>query len=140
VLGSAAVRRAFASRSWTPGLALLAALLLPAAQAASFVHLALVRHTTCPEHGELVEGGPVAHAGAAVTAPGISESAQVPAEHAHDHCTFAAHLRQGVERARTMAALVLPPSRPAPHVAPPAPQLSGPSLLSLAPKQSPPAG
>ncbi|HEX7479122.1 MAG TPA: hypothetical protein VF331_15055 [Polyangiales bacterium] len=66
-----------------------------AGQLASFAHLALVRHSVCAEHGELIhsdEGGED-HVGAARTlGSGVSRQAVLgvargaEAAHAHEHC------------------------------------------------------
>src|SRR4051812_969189 len=64
------------------------------AEVARYAHLALVPHTRCAEHGELVEGGG-ASASAAEAAPlelPAVSSAEAPGEagdHGHDHCAIA---------------------------------------------------
>ena len=113
--------------------------LLPASQVATFVHLGTVRHTTCPEHGELVEAGPAPHVETPAPAHSVAPAAPAaPERHDHDHCLFACHLRQGAERATAVVASVLPLDRAATACAPSAAPRAGPAPLSVAPKQSPP--
>jgi hypothetical protein len=63
-----------------------------AGQVTSFVHLVLVRHVTCAEHGELVEVGKE-HAiakSARQAAPANVVTSESPADaHGHDHCLLA---------------------------------------------------
>jgi hypothetical protein len=125
-------------------LAVFAALACCVAQLSAIVHLALVRHAACPEHGEWVhvDGPPRVH-----TAHETERATDGPAldaldeAHGHDHCLIAL---SGRERT-TLAATSLLPRPPslrflaAPR-GPPATLLHA-SLapLHFAPKNSPPA-
>ncbi len=120
------------------------ALLALSTQVASVGHLLLVRHTMCPEHGELVEsaasGGPAARA-AAVARRSASSAIRADAvaleEHGHVHCALAAN-RRAAHTPAALASVKMPPS-PAP--AAPACALARPLLQAiyvLAPKASPP--
>jgi hypothetical protein len=69
-------------------------------QLASFAHLALVRHVTCAEHGELIEVGreraltaAAPHAAGAIVASTATSEA-----HGHDHCLLAPMRRDGLAR------------------------------------------
>ena len=114
-----------------------------AGQLSSFTHLLLVRHATCPEHGELVhlEQPTTRLAPRAVddAEPYVALAAEV-ADHDHDHCLVCSARRearpaQAVGAALKVAARWLE-ARPFKH---------GPSsrcgaeVLRLAPKSSPPA-
>jgi hypothetical protein len=107
-----------------------------AAQALGLLHVLVVRHATCPSHGEMVHGA----AAAAPRAADDTVQAPVAAEAADDHCLAVANRR------RDLAAFFpVPDLLPAPEVQPPAlaPAAAGEPralpLLSLAPKTSPPA-
>jgi hypothetical protein len=131
-----------------PALAAATAVACLAAQALGFAHLALVSHTTCPEHNTLVHGQPAA---AATRAPRKAAAAPAPALRvapaaddagdAHEHCLVASLRRRESAPLSAAAARV-----PAPAAAPPCddraqkarPPHSVP-LLHLAPKGSPPA-
>jgi hypothetical protein len=120
----------------------LVALLALTAQLGSAVHLALVSHVACPDHGELVE---VATPRSADRASDATRSAALAldsspaAAHGHDHCAIATFRREqsaaprghaaALPVPRSIASLVhLPDASPPPAIA----------LLSLAPKSSPP--
>jgi hypothetical protein len=120
--------------------------LLLSAQFLALGHLLIVRHTICPEHGEMIHSGPSGavqamrpiRAGAAVD-PALDGGA-VPSEHAHDHCRALANTR---ERFAMLPALDLMPGSLL--VATTGPTLSYVALapavavLLLAPKNSPPS-
>jgi hypothetical protein len=107
-----------------------------AAQAVGLLHVLVVRHATCPSHGELVHG-------AAVSAPRAADDtvqAPVTAEAADDHCLVVANRRRDLTALFPVLA-----SLPAPEMQPPAlpPAAAGEPralpLLIVAPKTSPPA-
>jgi hypothetical protein len=123
--------------------AVFAALACCVAQLSAFVHLALVRHAACPEHGEWVhvDGPPQLHA-AHETKPTTDGPAldALDEAHGHDHCLIAL---SGRERT-TLAATQQLPRPPSDRVVaaprgPPANRLHA-SLapLHFAPKNSPP--
>ena len=132
---------------------LLAALTL-AAPLTGYLHLALVEHTRCAEHGELIEGARAArpdHAALASPAPPALvfvdrssrvEDGAVPAEHGHghEHCLLSPFRR---ERASCGAALAVAPvhdvaaDEHASAVAS-APRTGAIALYRIAPKNSPP--
>ena len=120
--------------------------LLLAAQLATLGHLLIVRHTICPEHGEMIHSGLPSqaqtirppHQGSAAD-PALGGGAP-PAEHAHDHCLARANPRERFALLPALdsmfgplpAATKLPP-RLAVAVAPAV------AVLRLAPKNSPPS-
>lgn len=134
-------------RLGVPGIAVLVtALICLLGQAASFAHLALVRHASCPEHDALVHtpSGQPSDDVAALPGPGASRIGGLPADgdsHDDDHCLVAGFRR------RDLAGLASDPIGPAPEIQPQAliagdrgALLPAPiPLLSLAPKSSPPA-
>src|SRR5947207_2571683 len=70
------------------------ALALLAAQASETLHQLVVRHETCPAHGEVIEGGGQADHGDALTARAWAARARLLAAaadelHAHDRCLAA---------------------------------------------------
>jgi hypothetical protein len=127
----------------------------------TYVHLLLVQHSTCPEHGEIIDqpagqpagqlagqpaGQPtsadpstLAQRQAAPTQP-TWHSAESTDEHRHAHCTFVLSRRQVFVACVAISAYLAPPLE---HPAPPAVQAERPptriAVLRLAPKQSPPA-
>jgi len=119
--------------------------LLLAAQLLTLGHLAIVQHTICAEHGEVIHSGsphearalPAPDEGAA-SGPALGGEAP-PVEHAHDHCLARANAR---ERFALLPALDLMPGSLVATATPPA--LSAVSVapaiavLLLAPKNSPP--
>lgn len=131
------------ARTLTLGLAVLCL----AAQLAGTVHLALVTHVTCAEHGELVEAGDAGLGPAARSrqaAPSASGQRLAAAEaregaHGHEHC-LASALRRAAAPLEAPGHLGPAPA-PAPLARPrPAPAPAAAiALLAVAPKASPPA-
>jgi hypothetical protein len=122
----------------------LVAGLVAFAQVADYVHLAVVRHALCAEHGELVEAGaPPASPGLAerveATGPRFNQGAQAVEVGDHHHClaTLAtqqqARLAAPIQVASTTWAGIGCSLDPRAVRAPALPQ------IRLAPKQSPPA-
>jgi hypothetical protein len=132
----------------TSWLALVLVCASVAGQLASFAHLALVRHSVCAEHGELIHsddaGQDHAAAGAAVASgvPGraaFSIAHGADAAHTHEHCLLVTGRREhAVHRAavtfedcagvqQVLAVVVQPAAAVAPAV------------FAYAPKCSPPA-
>jgi hypothetical protein len=121
-------------------------------QLAGVVHLALVPHTVCAEHGELVhaEQGASVHAGGAdatsANAAHVATTAAYRAGHAaesadhHEHCFVSALRRQSSAVAPAQASPQLAPLAGCQATtlltAATAPAIP---LLALAPKSSPPA-
>jgi hypothetical protein len=126
------------------GLTIAVAVLLFCGQLSSWVHLALVPHAICAEHGELIhvvqapafDGTPAPKAGES----SLVASAPVEVEHAHDHCQFGPHHRapaMTAPRAPVVAENRVVPPRP-PILGASAPAVRAISLYLLAPKTSPP--
>jgi hypothetical protein len=118
-------------------------------QASAFAHLALVRHTTCPEHEDALvhTGGGNVDASAAQTRAGLTPARRVVAPppgaadgHEDDHCLMAAFRRSDLAGPEHDGGQVLPTAaelHPPPAQAPA--RRPGPvPLLLLAPKSSPP--
>ncbi len=64
-------------------------------QVSGLLHMVLVPHVRCADHGELVHAGELSHAGDGVE-PERAAVAQQPAasvEHGHEHCGVLAHRR-----------------------------------------------
>jgi hypothetical protein len=105
------------------------------------LHVLVVRHATCPDHGELIHGRApvVAQAPQALDAV-VTEAPADAAEEADEHCLFVATRRR--EMAGLAAAPLAAAVAVAPSVAPPLPLLpdvrAPRALLRLAPKTSPP--
>ena len=112
----------------------------------NFAHFLLVRHTVCPEHGELIHAGEPGHEVARSAPeregkqPGVGAAATA-ASHGHDHCALLSDRRERLAL-RPHSPSVVPPhetellaatwTRKSLHA------YSVP-LLFLAPKNSPPA-
>jgi len=133
-------RTAPAARARLRWLALSLALLCGGGPLASVVHLLLVRHVTCVEHGELIDADGKAPARRAASEPGLEVADGGAPAHDHDHCVVLAHppssdTAPSVEVAAADAPVATSLAAPAhalghPHPVP---------LLHLAPKSSPPA-
>ena len=127
--------------------ALLLAALAVATQLSGYVHLALVEHTRCAEHGELVESGghgPVAlvatsHEAGRTPDAHLAASETAPHGHGHEHCLLSPFRRERTpftsslstapvaeDAARDHAFTAFPPRT---HAVP---------VFRLAPKNSPP--
>lgn len=127
----------------------LVASFIAAGYFASIVHMALVAHTACAEHGRLVHVQDVAPASGAVRhgapSPAASQSDALGSEE-HDHCTLGTARPSDVRVAPASLAIVIHEDHPAPAApavahpscerAEPPPQIA---LLFLSPKVSPPA-
>lgn len=111
-----------------------------AAQVSSFTHELLVRHVTCPEHGELIHADE-STAGSPAEEPALAVRAAPAAisTHGHEHCLACTARRGQLFIAAPTAALVVAPALKlaagAARRTTPAPV----ALLRLAPKSSPPA-
>jgi hypothetical protein len=107
-----------------------------AAQAVGLLHVLVVRHATCPSHGELVHGAAVA------TSRAPDDTVQAPAagEDVDDHCLVLANRRRDLALL-TPVLEALPAPEVHPRALPPvtAAALVALPLLRLAPKTSPPA-
>jgi len=127
----------------------LAALCL-VGQLFSFAHLGLVRHVTCPEHGELVhaDGDALdAAAGAARSQrsqlsedalPSYGDVPSLPSGHGHDHCLVTTLRRDHLAHQPSHAAVVAQPEQSiASHAGGDEPSAAF-ALFRLAPKNSPP--
>jgi hypothetical protein len=118
----------------------LGAYLCLAAHLAGLVHVLVVRHATCPSHGEVVHGDlPEAPA---VPSEGATFSGHPTAPADEDeHCLYLATRRRDLALLPAPAAALEPRLAEAAAPAPDAPPLvlSSAALLRLAPKTSPPA-
>jgi hypothetical protein len=111
------------------------------AQLLGVLHVLVVRHATCPSHGELTHGVPAA---AVPQAPRLTATARgaTPAaiEDQDEHCLMVATRRREMAGLTPVAALVMtvpaPPASPA--VAADTPIVASVRVLRLAPKTSPP--
>jgi len=124
--------------------------LLVLLQVVGLLHLALVPHRFCAEHGELIEGAAhrvaahserAAHTQAAVSSLWSGDGE--PVENGdHLHCAFWVHQRDRLVQAPAalvvVDALRCPPVDAAPSPSDRAENLSAVPLLALAPKCSPP--
>jgi hypothetical protein len=120
-------------------MAVFGAYLCLATHLAGVLHVLVVRHATCPGHGELVHGGAPAATPAPPPEGKVARGVTQSSEELDDHCLLMA------TRRREMAALTsaLHSIVPAPSVTasapPPALAVVTPrALLLLAPKTSPP--
>jgi hypothetical protein len=126
-------------RSSTFGLATALTLLL--AQTSTLIHLALVEHQRCPEHGETVHRGsaPVAGLGAVADLRGavLDGPSAADLEERDEHCLGAALTQAALELPRPSVTPATPPVEIRPYALRIAPSPSLP-LLDLAPKHGPP--
>ncbi len=109
-------------------------------QLSTLFHLALVRHVTCPQHGELVHATDDAAAISGARA-GLQIRAVPPSvdHHGHDHCLISTSRRE--DSVGPAAARVFVPAAAAVSAVSrqdPAQSSRGVALLRLAPKSSPP--
>jgi hypothetical protein len=113
------------------------------AQVSDVLHLLLVEHVVCAQHGELIHEGEHAHAEA--TGQPTDATAFVPSDledHGHEHCALWSDRREELTLGAPSIGVALP--RAMPSLTPPATTrldavLAIP-LLFLAPKNSPPLG
>jgi len=108
---------------------------------AGMLHILVVRHATCPDHGEVVHGpAPAVVEVALPPGPSARNATREPAEESDEHCLMVA------TRRRDMAALA--PGHQVVAQAPATATLDAPAtiaaappraLLRVAPKTSPPA-
>lgn len=111
---------------------------------ASSLHMALVRHAVCAEHGEVVhlapaDATPVCGASAQAHPGSVWSPAPSASEDGHDHCTIAAQTRvRGMAWTPYRAAPQSEPEVVARDCAPGPARVPGFSRLFLAPKHSPP--
>lgn len=141
------MRRKKARRGATPYMAPFLALLCLLGQLSSATHLLLVRHSTCPEHGELIDttsrgsNAPAASTSGATAArtTAVTAAPDLPAGHGHDHCAILSHQRQQIAlQALQPSVDAPPPALPVRVVVATRPAFAGTRYL-LAPKNSPPA-
>jgi hypothetical protein len=136
-----------ARTSTLPICAALAVLLALWGQLAGVAHMALVAHVECPDHaGEMVHGdADHDHGSRRLVAhdAGLQQGAASEAEHAHEHCSVAAHRADQLAHAPAMGGQAVQIAPPAlarvavSTVVPAAPELAS-AILALAPKTSPP--
>jgi hypothetical protein len=136
---SFAALRSIASLRWL-ALTLVAALLVT--QMSSVLHELLVSHRVCAEHGHRIHANGTAEPGldrqVSDRGPAAESSRAADSDH-HDHCTAPARPEPtGVSLLRAAVA-TLAPIADEDRVAPERVTFdAGPSLLLIAPKQSPP--
>lgn len=133
-------------RATSRGAAVLAlAMLALVAQTGGVLHLVLVQHVTCPEHGEWVHAPSAGALAAAVSTPTPGhdtpavEKSTADEKHVHDHCSATCTRRDDVVSQRpgvTLQAFLQLTQAPLHLQAAVAPAIA---LLRLAPKASPPA-
>jgi hypothetical protein len=134
-------------RSWRaptrrrPAALALVSLLCVLAQAGALLHMVLVRHQTCAEHGELVHARAVtgSPAGRETAGPSVAPVDEPASDGDADHCLlFAVARAQGAAAPDpVVGAVPRPTTRSWPPAAPPAPRVH--ERLRLAPKTSPPS-
>lgn len=122
----------------------LGAHLCLAAHLAGLLHVVLVRHATCPSHGEMVHGDVIAVSAAPAgddSRRSVSDHPVKGPEEPDDHCLYLATRRQDLAALSPgSTSAILPASAVAPSAPAPAHAFVDPSaLLRLAPKTSPPA-
>src|SRR4051794_14049078 len=92
------------------GLAAFAAYLCLATQLVGLLHVLLVRHATCPDHGEIVHGAaPVAAQASVAPDPVVAPASAETSDDEDEHCLFVATRRR--ENAG-LAPLAQPVDRP----------------------------
>jgi hypothetical protein len=128
-----------AVRSLAGALALCAVL----SQAASFAHLAVVRHAVCPEHGEWIHSDARASQSVAAAHDESASATLQPSEasafeHEHTHCGIVAHRRDSLVVRAAVVETVRAPASPALRAAAYATRLGGRAVVDYAPKASPP--
>jgi hypothetical protein len=122
--------------------AAIGAYLCLATQLVGLLHVLLVRHATCPDHGEIVHGAaPVAAHASVLAELAIAPAPADTADDEDEHCLFVATRRrenaglapaaQPVARIEASAATSLR--------APPRLLIVAPTLYRIAPKTSPPS-
>jgi hypothetical protein len=120
-------------------LAALGAYLCLLGQVVGLAHVLLVRHATCPSHGELVHGGPPPAEVAPLADDTSVRSTAPESEELDEHCLFLATRRRemaGLVPARTIS---IQPAGMVRLESPPAiPVLTTRALFLVAPKTSPP--
>jgi hypothetical protein len=133
--------RAFGRRGRFRGLSFAVAWFCLGVQAVGIAHLAVVRHTTCLEHGELIHAGPSSPSKAAAateTGARLATAALPALTDGHDHCLACATRRAVVADRAVSSVAVGPEGASSAPALPTAPGGSG-ALFRLAPKTSPPA-
>lgn len=110
-------------------------------QLAGWAHLASRQHATCSEHGELIEVGDSLQTSVESTRQDTArfEASGSEEGHGHDHCLTAAHRHQRTASAAPALAPLAMPSVTAPSSRASDSATTSISLLSIAPKTSPPA-
>ena len=122
------------------GLKVLALVLSLVAEASALVHMGVVHHDVCPEHGELVEGPASRVRATHATSPwDVIGVGGIAATGADDHCVAGAPTRRSVETripgfSLGVPARALTASRPVGL----SPRVTR-DILAVAPKQGPPA-
>jgi hypothetical protein len=119
----------------------LGAYLCLSAQLVGLVHVLLVRHATCPSHGEVTHGVSASASHGESSSALTVHGAGPTIEHRDEHCLlFVARRRDLVALTPTpAAALAPPPAVTAPAVVGASALLPALAVLRLAPKTSPPA-
>jgi hypothetical protein len=122
-------------------LSALGAYLCLSAQLLGLLHVLLVRHATCPGHGELTHGVPVSASHGEQPLALTVHGAGPTIEHRDEHCLlFVARRRDLAALSPTSAAaLAPPPPVTAPAVVGASALFPALAVLRLAPKTSPPA-
>jgi hypothetical protein len=124
---------------WSPGARALVALLV-VAQSFATLHLAIVPHARCAEHGELVEGVAPQHRPTAVAREAAFEGAKGEADAGHEHDEHCIVCSQRAPSVDDSAVLLAPDATSVASRAPADTELakSPIPIVALAPKSSPP--
>jgi len=112
-------------------------------QGSSGVHILLVQHTRCPEHGELVHSSRTHHHLLETHAdpyPSVSDGTRdASAEEGHEHCSLSAHRRDALVSFAETGALARILEAPHDVMLADAFVLADSVRFRVAPKTSPPA-
>lgn len=133
------------SRARRPGVGAASYLLL-AAQILSLAHLLVVRHVTCPEHGDVMHSGqpretlsarPIVRDGLASRPATADEAPQ--AESGHDHCLVCSITQERFALSPTVSTGAESNALPIPFASRPGTGPFAPvPVIALSPKNSPP--
>jgi hypothetical protein len=120
-------------------LAVFGAYLCLATHLGGVVHVLVVRHATCPGHGELVHGAPPVAAQTPPPAEKAVEGVLASAEEEDEHCLMLATRRREMAGLTPAAEALVHAPAVSRFEAPPVPDAQRPrALLLFAPKTSPP--
>jgi hypothetical protein len=120
-------------------LAVFGAYLCLATHLTGVVHVLVVRHSTCPGHGELVHSGPPVATQTPPPAGRAVEGVLASAEDQDEHCLMLATRRREMAGLTPASQVLVSPPDGTRFESPPVPEALPPrALLLFAPKTSPP--